>query len=147
RGLAPLPRPWPEPPYESPCLECHEGIEERSGEIFGRRHAHAKHVVEQKIDCERCHRTHEEKPEGEVVRFDASGCESCHHRAADLRRPATCVPCHADIQKGTVESFRGKFSHSVHVEDEEIACGTCHVTAAGGVLGLQREACVECHDE
>jgi nitrate/TMAO reductase-like tetraheme cytochrome c subunit len=147
RGLAPLPRPWPEPPYESPCLECHEGIEERSGEIFGRRHAHEKHVVEQKIDCQRCHRTHEEKPEGEIVRFDASGCESCHHRTADLRRPVTCAPCHAGIRKGTVESFRGKFSHSVHVDDEEIACGTCHVSVAGSVLKLQREACVECHDD
>ena len=147
RGLAPLPRPWVEPPYESPCLGCHEGIEERSGEVFGRQFFHAKHVVGQKIDCIRCHRPHEEKPEGEVVRFDASGCESCHHRTADLKRPDTCASCHAGIKKGTVESFRGKFSHSVHVDDEEIACSTCHELAAGATPRLKRQACAECHDD
>jgi hypothetical protein len=146
RGLAPLPSPWQDPPYESPCLACHEGIQEQSGEIFGRPYSHGKHVVGEKLRCERCHRTHEEKPVGEVLRFAAPGCESCHHRTADLAKPATCTPCHAGIDKRIVQSFRGKFDHAVHRDDAEKTCVDCHDLALPRPF-VKQAVCVECHDD
>src|SRR3990172_2749186 len=58
RGLASLPLPWREVPYDSPCLSCHHGIETIGGAIFGRRFGHERHVVGAKLDCSTCHRPH-----------------------------------------------------------------------------------------
>jgi nitrate/TMAO reductase-like tetraheme cytochrome c subunit len=146
RGLAPLPRPWPEPPYQSPCLQCHSGIEEQRGEIFGRRYAHAPHVVEHKIECTTCHRPHDQKPEGEITRFGPSGCESCHHKTAVIQKPETCAPCHGGIKTGTVKSFRGAFSHAVHIDDAEKTCADCHDLSVAPPA-LKKEACKECHED
>jgi hypothetical protein len=146
RGLAPLPRPWPEPPYQSPCLQCHSGIEEQKGEIFGRRYAHTPHVVEHKIECTTCHRPHDQKPEGEITRFGPSGCESCHHQEAVIQKPETCAPCHGGIKTGTVASFRGKFSHAVHIDDAEKTCADCHDLSSAPPT-IRKEACKECHDD
>jgi hypothetical protein len=146
RGLAPLPSPWPKPPYESPCFQCHAGIEEQRGTIFGRTYAHAPHVVERKIECMTCHRPHDQKPEGEVVRFGASGCESCHHKTAVLQKPETCAPCHGGIKTGTVASFRGAFSHAVHIDDAEKTCADCHDLSTAPPA-IRKEACKECHDD
>ncbi|HEU4941073.1 MAG TPA: cytochrome c3 family protein [Candidatus Eisenbacteria bacterium] len=146
RGLAPLPSPWPKPPYESPCFQCHAGIEEQRGTIFGRGYAHAPHVVERKIECMTCHRSHDQKPEGEVVRFGPSGCESCHHKTAVLQKPETCAPCHGGIKTGTVASFRGAFSHAVHIDDAEKTCADCHDLSVAPPA-IRKEACKECHDD
>jgi hypothetical protein len=142
RGLAPLPRPWQEPPYQSPCLECHEGIEGQRGTIFGKAFAHAGHVVTAKIDCVRCHRPHAERTEDEIVRYDASGCISCHHKPP----VKDCLTCHAAVRKGVVKSFRGDFDHAMHLDEAEKACADCHdVSAAAPVL--KKEACKECHED
>jgi hypothetical protein len=145
RGLAPLALPWHEPPYESPCLTCHSGIEDQRGTIFGRAYAHAPHVVERKIECTACHRPHEEKPKGEILRFDAAGCESCHHKEAVIAKPETCTPCHAGIKTGTVTSTRGAFSHALHIDDAEKTCADCHDLSTTPPT-LKKEACKECHD-
>jgi nitrate/TMAO reductase-like tetraheme cytochrome c subunit len=146
RGLAPLPTPWPKPPYESPCFQCHAGIEEQRGTIFGRGYAHAPHVAERKIECLTCHRPHDQKPEGEVVRYGPSGCESCHHKTAVLQKPETCAPCHDGIKTGTVASFRGAFSHAVHIDDAEKTCADCHDLSTAPPA-IKKEACKECHDD
>jgi len=142
RGLAPLPRPWPDPPYASPCFACHEGVEQQRGSIFGGPFAHERHVVDAKIECASCHRTHEEKPEGEVVRYDASGCVSCHHKP-----PATpCIACHGDVRKHTVTSFRGDFDHALHLDEAEKTCVECHDLKAS-LPGIRKAVCAECHED
>ena len=145
RGLSPLPTPWREPAYRSPCLQCHEGIESQAGTIFGRSYQHEKHVVEAKLRCESCHRTHEEKPKGEIVRYDAAGCESCHHSRPGLAA-AGCMTCHASIRQHTVKSFRGAFDHAMHMDDAgETECAACHdVTVAPP--RLKQDHCKECHE-
>jgi hypothetical protein len=142
RGLPPLARPWSEPAFTSPCLQCHEGIEGQRGEIFGRSFQHEKHVVEARLQCQNCHRTHEERAKGEIVRYDASGCESCHH----AKQGADCMTCHASIRQHKVKSFRGAFDHAMHIDDAGETCVNCHdLTAAPPKL--KQDHCKECHED
>jgi len=142
RGLSPLPSPWREPPYPAPCFDCHEGIENQRGEIFGKSYSHARHVLDAKIECKACHRTHEEKPEGELLRYGEDGCVSCHHKP-----PVTnCASCHGDIKKHVVKSFRGDFDHGVHIDDAEKTCVDCHDLKAE-MPGIKKQVCVECHED
>lgn len=141
RGLAPLPLPWVAAPYESPCLTCHEGIESRQEQVFGRRFAHEVHVVRAKLDCSSCHRTHEEREKGEVIRFGAAGCESCHHR--DTK--ADCLACHQSVRKSKVHSSLGDFDHAFHLDDAGQVCTDCHQLAPGEPVRLKTEHCTDCH--
>lgn len=142
RGLAPLPIPWMEAPYKSPCLACHEGIESQRGEFLGRRFAHEAHVVRAGLDCASCHRPHAEREKGEVVRFDAAGCESCHHEDAK----ADCLSCHQGIRKSKVRSPLGEFDHALHLDDAGQTCADCHELTSGSPVRLKSEHCKECHD-
>jgi predicted CXXCH cytochrome family protein len=142
RGLAPLPRPWKEPAYASPCLDCHEGIEDQRGEIFGKRYAHEPHVITAKLECTACHRPHAEKPPGEIVRFDANGCIGCHHK----QPVKDCAACHTDIKQKTVQSFRGEFDHALHVDDAGKTCTDCHDVSQTPPR-LKKETCRECHED
>ena len=142
RGLAALPRPWQEPAYSSLCLACHEGIETQRGEMFGRAFAHEKHVVGARLQCQSCHRPHEERAPGEIVRYGPGGCESCHHQ----NPKAECLTCHAGIREHTVKSFRGDFDHKMHLDDAGKTCADCHdLTTAPPTL--KKTACAECHEK
>jgi len=143
RGLAPLALPWKEAPYASPCLACHRGVEERKGTIFGRSYSHEPHVLGARLECVACHRPHEERAQGEIVRFDAAGCESCHHKDAK----AECLTCHASIRGRKVASFRGEFDHAFHLDEAGQSCADCHELAAGKPVVLKRETCAACHEE
>lgn len=140
RGLAPLPRPWREPATPSPCLSCHEGIEGQRGEIFGRRFAHDGHLLTAKLDCQACHRPHEERAKGEIVRFDASACDSCHHQSPS----ADCLSCHAAVRQRAVKSFRGDFDHAFHSDEAGQTCADCHDLSSAPPR-LKRDACDGCH--
>jgi nitrate/TMAO reductase-like tetraheme cytochrome c subunit len=142
-GLGPLPLPWREAPYASPCLECHRGIESGHGSIFGRDYRHEPHVLRAKIDCILCHRPHAERARGEVVRFDASGCEACHHGDAK----ADCLSCHAGIRERKVRSFRGEFDHAFHLDEAGQSCADCHEVRAGQGARLKKDTCASCHAE
>jgi nitrate/TMAO reductase-like tetraheme cytochrome c subunit len=141
RGLEPLPEPWTEAPYASPCLGCHQGIEGRKGTIFGRTYGHEPHVRRARLDCVACHRPHEERGKGEVVRFGEAGCESCHHRDAK----ADCLACHLGVRKQKVASFRGEFDHAFHLDEAGQACDDCHDLSPGKPASLKKEACAVCH--
>jgi nitrate/TMAO reductase-like tetraheme cytochrome c subunit len=141
RGIPALPSPWQAPPYDSPCLSCHDGIDAQSGSIFGREFRHEPHLLKSKLDCQKCHRPHEERAKGEIVRFDESGCESCHHS-----RPETdCLACHAEIRKKTLKVSRGDFSHALHIDDAGQTCTDCHELAAGKPPRIKEETCTGCH--
>ncbi len=142
RKAAPFPVPWARIPYETPCARCHEGIENQSGTAFGRAFEHRVHVSVQKLECGNCHRTHEEKNLGEALRFSSAGCESCHHK--EPRK--ACLQCHSGILKRDVASFRGEFSHSLHV-DMDLACEGCHKIEIDRSVVLNREICADCHED
>jgi nitrate/TMAO reductase-like tetraheme cytochrome c subunit len=143
RGLAELPLPWTEVGQGSPCMQCHQGIENQSGRFEGKRYAHGPHVVRAGLDCETCHQPHEDRPAGEVVAFGVEGCLSCHHDGGIERG---CTSCHGDVTSRVVRSFRGEFAHGLHVTDLEMECSTCHEVTAAGDVNLQKEACGECHE-
>jgi nitrate/TMAO reductase-like tetraheme cytochrome c subunit len=142
RGLPALALPWPEIPYDSPCLQCHQGIEADSGTVFGRPFRHEPHVIGAQLDCSSCHGSHEERREREVVRFDATGCESCHHQD----QSADCMICHEGVRQRAVESPLGAFEHAFHVDDMELSCADCHDVSAGRTVGLETETCAACHE-
>ena len=76
------------------------------------------------------------------MRFDASGCESCHHK-----QPKTeCITCHAAVRTHKVKSFRGEFDHAAHIDEQEKKCADCHDTSASPPV-LKKDACKECHDD
>ena len=141
RGLSALPEPWPAPPYESPCFSCHEGIDSQRGQIFGREFRHEPHVMKSKLRCEACHRPHEERARDEVVRFDASGCESCHHASPG----ADCLGCHAQIRTRTFKVARGEFSHAFHLDEAGQTCSDCHDLTPGKPPRIKEDTCAGCH--
>jgi nitrate/TMAO reductase-like tetraheme cytochrome c subunit len=140
-GLAALALPWNEAPYESPCLRCHEAIAGQSGAVFGRRFRHEAHVARARLECLTCHRPHEERAKGEVVRFDAAGCDDCHHRGGKT----DCLSCHAAIRSRKVSSFRGEFDHAFHLDEAGQTCADCHELRPGAAVRLKRETCQTCH--
>jgi hypothetical protein len=142
RGLAALPLPWREAPRESPCLRCHQGIEAQGGSIFGRGFRHQLHLGRARLECQSCHRPHEERKQGEIVRFDAAGCEACHHR----NERADCLGCHRGIREHTVQSPLGAFPHASHLDDLGLECAGCHDLAPGKPVRLKQDTCAGCHE-
>jgi predicted CXXCH cytochrome family protein len=143
RGQAALSRPWAVVGAGSErCLQCHTGIEAQSGTFAGREFSHRPHTEAAKLECAECHRPHEQRAPGEVVKFGATGCVPCHHRAAEAEEPA-CRKCHGDVRARTVKSFRGEFSHAAHL-DQGLACATCHAGSSGDPRP-PKSACADCH--
>ncbi len=141
RGLQPLPPAWEEVPFRSSCLQCHQGVEVHAGRMFGRDFRHESHTIRAKLGCETCHRPHGERAPGEVVRFGAGGCESCHHGQTS----ADCLACHADIRGRTLKVSRGEFSHAFHLDETGQTCGDCHQLKPGQPVRIQEETCATCH--
>ena len=145
RGLAPLELPWRRAGASSGrCMLCHTGVEAQHGTWQGKAFDHGPHLLRAKLECDACHRTHEERGPGEVVRFGPGGCIPCHHRkTADAG--GSCLQCHADVKQRTVRSFRGDFSHEAHLA-MDLECKACHDPAAGQ-LRPAKSACAQCHED
>jgi len=145
KGLAALERPWRVVGGSSGrCLVCHAGVESQRGSFAGKAFDHGPHLLEAGLECAACHRTHEERAPGEIVRFGPAGCIPCHHRAAPAAS-AACLQCHKDVTTRIVHSFRGDFSHQTHLENE-LKCGDCHNPSAGQ-LRPTPAACAQCHQD
>ncbi len=144
RGLAELSPPWTTVGRgSSDCLACHRGIEHQSGRFAEREFSHGPHLEAAKLECAACHRPHGERAPGEVVRFGATGCMSCHHTSAEVDATA-CTKCHGDVTGRTVTSFRGEFSHKGHLENG-LECGSCHVIKNGDPRP-EKGSCAQCHE-
>jgi predicted CXXCH cytochrome family protein len=145
KGLGPLNLPWMQTGGGSNCLVCHIGIEAQSG-MFGSRHfSHQPHVARARLDCAECHRPHEQRAPGEVVKFGPAGCLPCHHRGPAASE-AACRKCHGDVRTRTITSFRGEFSHAAHLE-QGLGCSNCHGAAGGSDPRPPKAVCAQCHAE
>jgi hypothetical protein len=145
KGLGPLERPWRFVGASSGrCLLCHSGIEAQRGAWQERAFDHGPHLLKARLECAACHRPHEERAPGEVVRFGVAGCIPCHHQQTAAAGGA-CLQCHRDVTKRTVKSFRGEFSHQAHLA-MELECATCH-DPKRGQLRPTRAACAQCHTD
>ena len=144
RGLAALGRPWAEVAAgSSNCLTCHMGVESQRGTFAGKAFEHRPHLTSGKLDCLSCHRPHEQRAPGEIVKFGAAGCVPCHHQGTP--QETTCRKCHGDVRSRTVTSFRGEFAHQAHLE-QGLDCTSCHSGAAGDPRPA-KAVCAQCHSE
>ena len=128
----------------SNCLVCHMGVENQSGTFAGKAFEHRGHLASGKLDCASCHRPHEQRAPGEVVKFGDAGCVPCHHAKGAVEEGA-CRKCHGDVRSRTVTSFRGEFAHSAHLE-QGLACANCHGLNAGDPRP-PKAVCVQCHTD
>jgi ssDNA-binding Zn-finger/Zn-ribbon topoisomerase 1 len=143
--LSTLPLPWSEVAGGQECLTCHRGIESQRGTFAGRSFSHAPHLGGARLACQACHRTHAERAPGEVVRFAANGCTTCHH--SEKQAPvtaATCQTCHGNIRTKVFPSTRGAFTHAPHL-DNGVECSTCH-TMRRGDPHPDATVCASCHE-
>ncbi|UCF84918.1 MAG: cytochrome c3 family protein, partial [Desulfobacteraceae bacterium] len=123
------------------CANCHTGIEEINKEIFGLSFPHKKHLIEQKIDCSRCHsnvRTH-----GEFIATKQS-CATCHHKDADI----DCSNCHT-LQ---FTYYQGGELNGMEIPKDimaeaEVECLDCHLGDNKKIYRSDKGKCAECHDE
>lgn len=141
RGAGALGKPWPSPPYESSCFECHQGIEQQSATAFGRTFRHEIHVVRAGVDCQTCHLTHEERTGTGHLKFGAEGCVGCHHEQEAI----DCTTCHSNIFGTVFDSELGDFPHQLHVGDFGLECGMCHTLQDSGHFERSQEVCSDCH--
>jgi hypothetical protein len=125
------------------CANCHAGIEEINKEIFGLNFPHKKHLIEQKIDCSRCHsnaRTH-----GEFIATRKS-CASCHHQAPGAI--SDCGNCHklqqTFYQGGVMD---GEEIPKDIMAEAEVECLDCHMGDNKEIYRSDKGKCAECHDE
>jgi hypothetical protein len=143
RNLSQLPAPWPGLPYDSTCGDCHIGQEYSGGQVFGKLFPHENHVLGAKIECETCHRSHEEREEtGEAsLRFGPAGCQDCHHADSG----PDCLSCHGSIMTRTYTVEIGDFPHDAHVTDMELGCEECHGEMTELVRSPSLDVCSACH--
>lgn len=142
-GHGALSTPWPAAPYETPCLDCHTGIEATSSTAFGKLFGHGPHVMRAGIRCTDCHATHEER-DGQgapALKIGAADCAECHHT-----RPAgACFECHDDLLSRTYAVDLGDFAHTAHARDMELPCTLCHGTPPALRRVPPNAVCSECH--
>ncbi|MEW6455254.1 MAG: cytochrome c3 family protein [Acidobacteriota bacterium] len=132
---------WEEIPYRSSCLRCHQGIESQQGIIHGKNFSHRTHIINSKIECEKCHRRHEEKPKGEVLFISLNGCTKCHHQTVNR----DCQVCHGELKTKEIKYESKLFSHQFHVEDTDLNCNNCHFLTKEKNFLLNKNKCSECH--
>jgi class III cytochrome C family protein len=142
-GLRPIAKKWAQAPFESSCFRCHRGIEQQSGRVFGINFVHRPHIASG-FECATCHRPHEDKPAGEVLRFGREGCANCHHQR-EQQKPESCLRCHTDLLSRKIP-FKGKqFDHSSHFKDLAKTCADCHLLGGSIKRGPNMKTCESCH--
>lgn len=132
--------PLPIPESKNPCFRCHQGIELQSAVWESSTFSHSVHVLNQKIDCQTCHRSHEQRSLNEILKPGVN-CTACHHRTDSGK---TCVDCHEQGPKETLILADGrKFPHPSHVDpDLELNCRNCHGNSG---KPIRTKICSDCH--
>lgn len=123
------------------CVNCHAGIEDVLGEVWGLAFPHRPHLIGQALSCDQCHsniRRH-----GELV-ATKSGCASCHHQGAKKN----CGDCHL-LQKtlyggGTLD---GQTIAQDSMAEAGVACTDCHLDSRQQLIRSEAGKCVDCHEE
>jgi hypothetical protein len=123
------------------CSNCHAGIEEISGQIFGLNFPHKSHLLEQKIQCDVCHSN--VRKHGEFV-ATKQGCAVCHHKDTSK----DCTGCHqiqkAFYQGGTFNSYEIPKDIMFEAEAE---CTDCHLGPQNQIYRSDKNKCLDCHEE
>lgn len=123
------------------CSECHAGIEEIGGDIFGLRFSHRAHLETQKLDCATCHSN--VRRHGEFI-ASKKDCAACHHPPEEK----DCGRCHT-IQKNF---YQGGTLANFEVPGDVMAqagvhCLDCHESRENRVSRSDAASCANCHEE
>lgn len=122
----------------SECFSCHVGVEDLSVNYKGRIFNHSTHLLQEKLQCNRCHsnlRRH-----GEMIVSDQD-CNSCHHKQAT---EDNCTQCHATEEKIYLGTFAQQMEPDVMAE-AEVTCAECHIPE-DEILRPDISMCESCHD-
>jgi hypothetical protein len=125
----------------SQCSQCHAGIEEINGQVYGLSFPHKAHVVSQKMECSTCHSN--EKRHGEFI-GSKKQCAACHHQ--DTKKD--CGSCHV-LQKtlytgGTLDSWEVPKDM---MAEANVGCADCHSLEKGRINPADSSTCANCHEE
>jgi hypothetical protein len=122
------------------CSNCHAGIEEISGQMFGLNFPHKSHLLEQKIQCDVCHSN--VRKHGEFVATKQS-CAVCHHKDTTKN----CTGCHK-IQKTFYEggTFNGYEIPKDIMSEAEAECTDCHIGPQNKIFRSDQNKCLDCHE-
>lgn len=125
----------------APCSQCHAGIEEINGEIYGLSFPHKTHIVGQKINCSSCHSN--AKKHGEFT-GSKKECAACHHQ--DLKKD--CGSCHL-LQKRLYEggALNGWEVSKDMMAEAKVGCDDCHTQEKDQILRPDASICAVCHEE
>ncbi|UCE21087.1 MAG: cytochrome c3 family protein, partial [Candidatus Aminicenantes bacterium] len=123
------------------CSNCHAGIEEISGQVFGLNFPHKSHLLEQKIQCDACHSNI--RKHGEFIATKQS-CAVCHHKDTSK----DCAGCHK-IQKTFYQggSLYGYDIPKDIMSEAEAACTDCHLGPQNRIYRSDKNKCLDCHEE
>ena len=123
------------------CANCHAGIEEINKDIFGLNFPHKKHLIEQKIECSRCHSN--VRKHGEFIATKQS-CATCHHKDTNM----DCGSCHK-LQQTFYQGgeLNGQEIPMDIMAEAEVECQDCHLGDNKQIYRPDKGKCAECHDE
>ena len=123
------------------CSQCHAGIEEINGQVFGMSFPHKTHVVGGKMECRLCHSN--ARRHGELTSTKQS-CAACHHRESAKE----CGACHV-IQKALYKGgvFSGWDVPQDIMAEAGAECDSCHEHKDGRISRSDAGGCVNCHED
>ncbi|MCU0372408.1 MAG: hypothetical protein MUE56_04110, partial [Ignavibacteria bacterium] len=122
------------------CYNCHGGIQEVSGQAFGKSFSHKVHIVKQNIQCDRCHSN--DNKHGQLILSQAS-CNNCHHRSAKSNE--SCASCHSTQVQVYNGTFEGKKTPDI-MKEAGVGCNDCHQTNTG-IVKPDNRICSKCHEK
>ncbi len=121
------------------CYSCHSGIQEINVKKFGMNFSHNKHIIEQKISCNKCHSN--EQKHGTLT-VNKESCNSCHHSQGKLNE--NCVNCHKFQETVYNGSYLGK-NQPDFMKAAGAGCTDCHVIS-DKVVKPDKMICLKCHE-
>jgi len=121
------------------CYSCHSGIQEINVKKFDMNFSHNKHIVDNKISCNKCHSN--EQKHG-VLTVTKQSCNSCHHSQSKTNE--SCAKCHKFQEQVYNGNVFGK-NQPDFMKTAGAGCGDCHV-AADKVVKPDKMICLKCHE-
>ena len=101
--------------------------------------SHNKHIVDQKISCNKCHSN--ETKHGTLI-VNKQGCNSCHH--SQNKSNESCAKCHKIQETVYNGNWFGK-NQPDFMKTGGAGCGDCHVNA-DKVVKPDKMICLKCHE-
>ncbi len=127
--------------------------EEEDGTLSTVPYVHKTHfekgnwIEGQEKHCSICHRHESSKHHMEVT---AKTCNLCHFKNMELNEGrAKCSLCHTIPEKPFKDEVTGSeeiVTHSV-LEQRGVACSSCHLHHVRGTGSIDRNHCLECHED